>query len=92
MTPFVLYTAATRTWFIASRLFCLHKRDWAFRLVEIHRAVGLNHSVGISENVRVFFGSPSRCVDSERLRPEIGSIGTNLCHDADHCMSVPAEF
>lgn len=74
MTPLVLYTTAARTQIIPPRPFGLHWKDDVFRLIEIHRPRGLSHSRSVFINVSVFFRSPCRYVDCERLRPVVGCL------------------
>ena len=61
------------------------------RMVEVHRACGLGHSRGILVNVGVLFRSLCRHLNRERLRFVIGSVGTNLCDDADDVRSLNSQ-
>lgn len=83
VAPLVLCSTPTRARIIPSHLLGLHRRDCVFWLVEFHRPCGLSHSGGVFVNVGIFFRSRCRNVDCERLRSVVGSIGTNLCHDAN---------
>jgi len=60
-------------------------------LVEVHRARGLGHSRRVLVNVGVFFRPLCRYVDCEKLRPVVGSAGTNLCDDADDVRSLDGQ-
>ena len=91
MTPFVLRTTAARTRIIPSWLFGFPWGDNVFRQIEIHSPRGLRHSRGIFVNEGVFFCLRCRYVNREKLCPEVCSIGTHLCHEANDVGSIEGQ-
>jgi hypothetical protein len=83
MTFFVLFAATAWTRIIPSRLIDLRGTNYAFRFVEIHCPPAFSYSRGVFVNTDVFFRSSRRYSDSEEPCAAIGSIGTNLCQDAN---------
>ena len=91
MTLLVLCATTARTRIIPPWLFALHKRGLASRPFEVYRPRGLSHSCDIFVDVSVFDRSLCRYVNRERLRPVVGSIGTNLCDDGDEVRSLDGQ-